>query len=180
MSLVDLPAKVHGWNGIRPHLSAVHHRAHAGVNVALICVGFTHPSGGIVPPGLIKKARIIICAPNSEHPFCRTQDRLGLYAKRVESLDVLVGEAPAPGGLERPKAIARTLLHRQIDQRLSARTIDPDRVLQHLRIEIPLRRIQRRNPLAYVARKLVSVELSFLEPQEPLRLRFHRGNDILV
>ena len=178
-AFVHFPPQVHRGHRIRSYPAPIDDGSHAGVDVALVRIGLTHPPRGVVPPGLIEIAGRVAAATHAQHALHGTRDGLGLHAEGIEALQVLVGKPPTARDLEGADAVPRTLLHHEIHERLAPRAVYRDRILEHLRVEISLGRIERWNALAHVPRELVCIELALLEPQEALGLGLHRPHHIL-
>src|SRR5439155_1274960 len=139
-----------------------------GIEIAFTRVRRSDRPRRLVPRLLIENHLVARLA--DDHALHDVEQATGRTAERIEPGDLLAGKALTAVDLELADLVLRPLVHTQADECLPVLPIHFHRVLQDLRVDVALRRVQLRNSLREISRIFVVVELALPPPEKAFRL----------
>ena len=168
----DHPAQV-------DHRVAVGRRApnlvvpHVHVDVAVVVIERLQLARRVLPHLIVEIVEVV--------PAAEAQQAGALLAReRIEGLQLLGRKAPVADDLERSDAVRLALADPDDERGLPRLLADDERVVEHLKVDVALFAVKRRQRLPQVLGDLVVVVFAGAEPPESLRPRLHLRGDFLI
>src|SRR6185436_8957798 len=149
------------------------------VDVAFVIVGLHQLLLRVRPSALVEGIGRIDVAAANEVGRLLHHGRLVVFAERVESLDLVGGEATVPENLEVADLVARAFADGDVDQAFAASAIDYERVLDDPEIDVSAAGVELGDLLAQILSVLGVIELTAVREQESFGLGVHRRDDVL-